>query len=290
LYVTPNDCKTCHNTEAEQYAGSKKAFALDNLQKNPVYHALVETIVSTKGVKENKIVRLSVSEDAKNQTCYACHGTQVMVKGKKKLSTPLGDIEVPELTNWPNQGVGRLNPDGSHGACTSCHPRHGFSLKVARKPYTCGECHLEPDIPAYNVYKESKHGNIYSSLNAEWNFDAVPWTAGKDFRAPTCAVCHNSLLTNGDGEVIAQRSHDFAPGSGCASLASSILTCNRSQQDLRDQEQGRASITTTFTVSSHLRSSSIRRSRQETERNAGCARAVTAHHGRRVISRNSTKS
>ena len=209
VVVTPNDCKTCHKTEVEQYMGSKKASALDNLQKNPVYHALVETIVSTKDVKDNKVVRTAVSEDAKNQTCYACHGTKVTVKGKKKLSTSFGDAEVPELTNWPNQGVGRINPDGSYGACTSCHPRHGFSLKVARKPYTCGECHLEPDIPAYNVYHESKHGNIYSSLNADWNFEAVPWTAGKDFRAPTCATCHNSLLTNADGEVVAQRSHDF---------------------------------------------------------------------------------
>ena len=49
VVVTPNDCKTCHATEVEQYTGSKKAYALWNLQKNPVYHTLVDTVVGTKG-------------------------------------------------------------------------------------------------------------------------------------------------------------------------------------------------------------------------------------------------
>lgn len=209
IVVSPNDCKTCHSEEVEQYSHSKKAYALPNLQKNPVYHALVETVVSTKGVKQGKVTRLAVSDSAKNQTCYACHGTEVGVKGLKKVESAMGDVEVPDLTNWPNQGVGRVNPDGSVGACTSCHPRHGFSLKVARKPYTCGECHVEPDIPAYNVYHESKHGNIFSSLGQDWEFDSVPWVVGKDFRAPTCATCHNSLIVNSDKEVIAPRTHDF---------------------------------------------------------------------------------
>jgi cytochrome c553 len=121
----------------------------------------------------------------------------------------MGDISVPVLANWPNQGVGRENPDGSLGACTACHPRHGFSIEVARKPYTCAQCHLEPDVPAWNVYKESKHGNIFFSKYYEWNFNAVPWTVGKDFNAPTCATCHNSLVVSPDGSVIAERTHDF---------------------------------------------------------------------------------
>jgi hypothetical protein len=39
--------------------------------------------------------------------------------------------------------------------------------------------------------------------------NAVPWTVGKDFRAPTCAVCHNSLIVSPSGAVIAERTHDF---------------------------------------------------------------------------------
>lgn len=68
---------------------------------------------------------------------------------------------------------------------------------------------MEPDTPAWNVYKESKHGNICLSKKGEWNFDNVPWVLGEDFSAPTCSVCHNSLLTNPDGEVLAERTHDF---------------------------------------------------------------------------------
>jgi len=127
----------------------------------------------------------------------------------KKIFSKMGDIDVPDLANWPNQGVGRINPDGSLGACTSCHPRHNFSIEVARKPYTCSQCHLEPDVPAFEVYKESKHGNIFFSMQHEWNWNSVPWRVGKDFQAPTCATCHNSLITTPDNKVIVSRTHDF---------------------------------------------------------------------------------
>jgi len=209
VVVSPGDCKTCHPTEADQYAGGKKAHALDNLQKNPVYHALVETVTGLRTFTGKTLSKGVSSTNAKNETCYGCHGTRVEVHGTSTITTDAGELTVPNLTNWPNQGVGRINPDGSSGSCTSCHPRHGFSLEIARKPLTCGQCHLEPDIPTYNIYKESKHGNIEEAIGHKWNWEAVPWTVGKDFTAPTCATCHNSLLTNSGGSVIAERSHDF---------------------------------------------------------------------------------
>jgi len=129
--------------------------------------------------------------------------------GKRTLKTELGDVVLPRLSNWPNQGVGRANPDGSLGACTACHPRHEFSIEVARKPFTCSQCHMGPDVPAFEVYEESKHGNIFHSKEREWNWEAVPWKVGEDFRAPTCATCHSSLLTTPGGDVIAPRTHDF---------------------------------------------------------------------------------
>ncbi len=210
VIVSPNDCKTCHSAEAEQYSDSKKAHALDILQKNPVYNSLVETITSLKEVNDNKIVHLKASDNAKWESCYACHGTRINFRGSKQVSTTLGDIDVPDLDNWPNQGVGRVNPDGSQGACTACHPRHSFSIEIARKPHTCAQCHLEPDVPGYNVYKESKHGNIFDSKKQEWNWGNVPWKVGKDFQAPTCASCHNSLLVTPDEEEIVSRTHDFS--------------------------------------------------------------------------------
>jgi hypothetical protein len=64
-------------------------------------------------------------------------------------------------------------------------------------------------VPAWNVYRESKHGNVYSSKYHEWSFNSVPWVIGKDFRAPTCATCHNSLIVTEDNAVIAERTHNF---------------------------------------------------------------------------------
>lgn len=209
VIVSPNDCKTCHSVEVEQYSDSKKAHALDILQENPVYNTLVETITSIKEVNENKIIHLKASDNTKWETCYACHGTRVDLRGTKQISTIFGDIDIPDLTGWPNQGVGRSNTDGSLGACTACHPRHSFSIEIARKPYTCAQCHLEPDVPGYNVYKESKHGNIFESKKQRWNWDNVPWRVGQDFQTPTCASCHNSLLVAPDEEEIVSRTHDF---------------------------------------------------------------------------------
>jgi hydroxylamine dehydrogenase len=207
--VTPGDCKVCHAVEAEQYGRSKKAHAYGNLARNPVYSLLVNTITAVPSVKKGMVMQPGASQNTKNETCYACHGTEVTVEGTRKVRTTLGDIEVPNLPNMPNHGVGRVNPDGSLGTCSACHSRHGYSIEMARKPYTCAQCHVEPDAPAWNVYTESKHGNLFSGEGRLWNFANVPWTLGRDFRAPTCATCHNSLLVTPEGEVLRHRSHDF---------------------------------------------------------------------------------
>lgn len=41
---------------------------------------------------------------------------------------------------------------------------------------------------------ESKHGDIYTAFGDEYNWNAAPgtWSAGLDYRAPTCATCHMS--------------------------------------------------------------------------------------------------
>ncbi len=209
VVVTPEDCKTCHPAEVGQFSGSKKYHAHKILLDNPVYKTLVDTTTGIRTFENNTLKASAPSESTLHETCLGCHGTKVEVKGLKSISTKMGDMQIPDLTNWPNQGVGRVNPDGSAGACTACHPRHGFLIEVARKPYTCSQCHHEPDVPAWNVYEESKHGNIYSSKGATWDFTNVPWQAGKDFKAPTCAACHNSLLVSSNGDVIAERTHNF---------------------------------------------------------------------------------
>lgn len=209
VIVSPNDCRTCHPVEAEQYTDSKKAHALDNLRSNPLYSSLVDNIVGLKEFKDDSMTRFRASDYGKQETCYACHGTEVKVEWIKEIPTDLGNMKIPVFSNWPNQGVGRINPDSSRGSCTACHPRHSFSIEIARKPHTCSQCHLEPDAPAWDVYKESKHGNIYNSKYHEWKWSEVPWKLGKDFNAPTCSACHNSLLATSEGKTIVSRTHNF---------------------------------------------------------------------------------
>jgi cytochrome c553 len=195
--------------EAEQYSGSKKAHAHDNLVRNPLFTTLMETILRPMTVRKGMLRPGHPTMNAKHETCLACHGTTVTVVGTRQIESDAGIVEVPDLRHWPNQGVGRVNPDGSFGACTACHPRHGFSIEIARKPETCGQCHLEPDVPGYNVYRESKHGNIADGRKEKWTWDTVPWSLGRDFSAPTCAVCHNALVVNTNNATVAERTHDF---------------------------------------------------------------------------------
>ncbi|HEY3451274.1 MAG TPA: multiheme c-type cytochrome [Myxococcales bacterium] len=210
VIVTPKDCATCHTEEAAQYAGSKKAHAVGNLTKNPVFAALMNTATSLKTARDGRLAAAAAGTDAaKAASCLACHGTEIKVRGLKTIELEDGPVKVPDLEGWPNHGVGRINPDGSLGACTTCHPRHGFSIEVARKPHTCGQCHLAPDVPAYEVWSESKHGNLTLSLEEEFHWNDVPWIPGQDFRAPTCSSCHNALLADRDGNVLAPRTHDF---------------------------------------------------------------------------------
>ena len=164
--VTPKDCSRCHPDEAKQYGRSKHANTLELIWKIDPW--------LNNGMN---------SDFERVSGCFVCHGTIVKIKdGKLTADT------------WPNTGVGRLNPDGSKGSCTSCHTRHRFTTAEARKAEACGQCHLGPDHPQIEIFKESKHGAMYDSFGHEWRFDAAPgaWTPGVDYRAPTCAACHMS--------------------------------------------------------------------------------------------------
>ena len=208
VVVSPDDCQTCHATERQQYSQNIMAHAYANLADNKLYQKLEHSILA-ETTYQNGNTRLAPANQAtKAESCYYCHGTQLEVSGYETRDTEAaGELKFPIIKGWPNQGVGRINPDGSLGACSACHTRHTFSIEMARKPYTCKECHEGPDVPAFKVYAASKHGNIFSTLHSSWNFEAVPWTIGKDFTAPTCAACHISLLVNADEEVIVERTH-----------------------------------------------------------------------------------
>jgi hypothetical protein len=184
--------------------------AVGNLKNNPVYHGLVDSALGVQSFKNMKTTLKRPDNQTYADACFYCHGTVVEVKGTETRETAQGEMSFPILSGWPNQGVGRINPDGSKGSCAACHTRHQFSIEMARKPSTCSECHKGPDVPSYKVYSVSKHGNIYSGLGKSWNYKAVPWTVGKDFSAPTCATCHVSLLVSEQGDVVAERTHQMS--------------------------------------------------------------------------------
>ncbi len=170
--VTPKDCGTCHEKQTMEVMASYHATAGEILQSKDAYlaHAAGGAPVAVAG-------------------CENCHGTKVKID-------PNSPNKLDRLS-WPNSGVGRLNPDGSKGSCTTCHTRHAFSVKQARQPEACGKCHLGPDHPQMEIYAESKHGNAFYTHTDEMNLDADRWVVGVDyFEAPTCATCHMSATSN----------------------------------------------------------------------------------------------
>ncbi|MHB8091648.1 MAG: multiheme c-type cytochrome [Syntrophales bacterium] len=209
IVVSPRDCATCHPEEVAEYGHNIMSQAHGNLLQNPVYKSMMDAANCLQKFDGVRARLTTVDKLTEEDSCIYCHGTKVEVTGSKIRETSMGEMTFPVLSGWPSGGVGRINPDGSKGACTACHTRHAFSIEMARKPATCSECHKGPDVPAYKVYQVSKHGNLYESAGDKWNFSAVPWTVGRDFTAPTCATCHASLLVNEAGDVVAKRSHQM---------------------------------------------------------------------------------
>ncbi|WP_455368533.1 multiheme c-type cytochrome [[Eubacterium] cellulosolvens] len=177
--VSPKDCAKCHSIQAGEFKQSLHSFGvvyyeyLFSDQKLPYIESQMEGgFIVSEGQE--------VSHAATLRGCQACHGTNMTGKS------------IEDYTVWPNNGIGRINPDGSRGSCSSCHSRHTFSIGEARHPETCGQCHVGPDHPQLEIFTESKHGNIYASEHDKWGWKVEDWQAGINYRAPTCAGCHMS--------------------------------------------------------------------------------------------------
>jgi hypothetical protein len=169
--VTPKDCGRCHKKEAEQVATS--------------YHASAGQILDS---KDAYLAHVAAGNPVAIIGCESCHGGKVQIEP--------GSPNRLARNSWPNSGIGRINPDGSIGACNACHTRHAFSKAQARQPQACGKCHLGPDHPQKEVYEESKHGNTYFTNQDLMNLRSDSWVVGIDYSvAPTCATCHMSATT-----------------------------------------------------------------------------------------------
>jgi hypothetical protein len=170
--VTPNDCGSCHEKITREVQNSHHATAGQILESNDSY-----------------LANAAGGHPVAIAGCEGCHGAKVEIDASSpnKLSA----------NSWPNSGVGRINPDGSLGACTACHTRHSFSNEQARRPEACSKCHLGPDHPQKEAYQASKHGNVYYTQTASMNLDSKEWVVGVDYwAAPTCATCHMSATPN----------------------------------------------------------------------------------------------
>ena len=176
--VSPLDCGKCHPTEAKEVTES--------------HHAKAAQFV---GSLDNVLGRIVEGEPLFNLGCAQCHGRDIPVKDGKPVMGP-----------WPNEGIGRINPDGSHGNCAACHYRHSFSLKQVRKPDMCGKCHQGPDHPQIEIWELSKHGIAYKSHESEIEptLERAKWVLGEDYyQAPNCVTCHMGASVTG-----AKATHD----------------------------------------------------------------------------------
>ncbi len=184
--VSPLDCARCHSKESDEFLNSHHSKAgrimgsLDNM--------LAEVVEGNNGMV-TPMFPGGISAAAVNG-CWQCHGSTVAVDP---------DTGKLDAATWPNSGIGRVNPDGSEGSCAACHPRHSFSVALARMPENCGKCHLGPDHPQYEVYQESKHGIAYNANQDAMNLESSKWIVGEDYTAaPTCATCHMSATKTQD--------------------------------------------------------------------------------------------
>jgi len=77
--------------------------------------------------------------------------------------------------------------------CDNCHTRHEFSTVEARKPEACATCHNGVDHNEFEQFMYSKHGTVYQTLGASWDWNirlADQFASKNGQTAPTCQTCH----------------------------------------------------------------------------------------------------
>ena len=199
---SPRDCAFCHENETKQQINSHHATA-------------GQIMASLDNVLGEVICSMEDKADAANG-CWQCHGSVVKIQTGKDGKPLLNEFKAVmfDPMTYPNSGIGRLNLDGTKGACNACHSKHSFKASVARQPENCGKCHLGPDHPQKEIYEESKHGIAYYAAERTPGMNAMnihktgKWILGKDYyTAPTCSTCHMGSYVRSDGSV-AENTHN----------------------------------------------------------------------------------
>ncbi|HLB25052.1 MAG TPA: multiheme c-type cytochrome [Nitrospirota bacterium] len=94
--------------------------------------------------------------------------------------------------------------------CTSCHPRHTFSLQVARNPEICMTCHLGSSH--VQSYVRSKMGVVYRTLGPRYS--------------ATCQTCHMPDRDHNVNDTVSNRELMLKVCNQChaASFAGRVLS------------------------------------------------------------------
>jgi hypothetical protein len=168
--VTAANCRSCHEPVYQQYLRSRHAapsWAAVYGEKDLTAEQVAFSEQFHPGSTRRPVHPLLAHEGttATKSGCVSCHS------------------------------VGRPNADSTIGTCTACHTRHTASVEVARRPDTCGQCHMGPDHSQIEIYEESRHGILFHAQEKLLNLAAEPkHLTTRDMFVPTCATCHMSGL------------------------------------------------------------------------------------------------
>lgn len=146
--VTPHTCRTCHELQWNQFRQGKHARAWQAMEDLPTYHWTVP------------------GQEPDQDRCTGCHA--IGFKPKEAIAA----LEFEDST-------------AGEASCDFCHTKHDFSLKKARQPGVCVECHRGPDQPMEDIHMTSEHGHAFEMQQN--NSDQASFM-------PTCQSCH---LRNG---------------------------------------------------------------------------------------------
>lgn len=172
--VTSKNCASCHADEYEQFERSRHAA--------PAWAAVKGREPFT---------------DA--QIAHADQYHEGAVDGSADKLAQLEDAETIERECGACHSIGKPNADGSIGSCTECHSTHNTSVRQARLPRTCGQCHTGPEHGKIETYQASRHGLLFENQRDDMNLDAAPARlTTRDMPVPTCSTCHMSGIENLD--------------------------------------------------------------------------------------------
>jgi len=154
LALLPDEklCAECHEEQFSQFAKGKHNFGWTALNALPITHVEPDELMEG------------------GRGCGGCHNMGIKSEEQKKEQRDKG-------YRYQNN------------SCDECHTRHAFSVREARDPKACQQCHMGYDHPQWEMWSSSKHGARYAVKEK----GKLPEGAA----APTCQFCH---MPDGDHE------------------------------------------------------------------------------------------